>query len=142
MGREANILTVHRAGQAINTGNLEALMDVFAEDLLDHDPSTNQGSGPEGIIQFFRQMCDSFSAMTMTVESLVADEDQVAIAYTMRGIHSGTFQGVVATGQRIEVRGLQIERFNTEGKVQERWGSTNVLGILQQLGATSPFNGE
>ena len=133
MGREANILTVHGAGQAINTGELDALVDVFAHDLIDHDPSPDQGSGPEGIISFFKQMCQSFSGMTMTIESLVADEDHVAIAYTMRGLHSGTFQGIAATGRKIEVRGMQIERFNAEGKVQERWGSTDVLGILQQV---------
>ena len=138
MGREANILTVHKAGKAINTGELDALMDVFADDLIDHDPSRNQGSGPEGIISFFKQMCESFSGMTMDIDSLVADEDQVAIAYTMRGLHSGTFQGTPATGRTIEVRGMQIERFNKDGKVQERWGSTDVLGILQQLGAAWP----
>ena len=39
------------------------------------------------------------------------------------------------TGQRIEARGMQIGRFEN-GKIVERWGSTDELGIMRQLGAT------
>ncbi len=63
---------------------------------------------------------------------MVADEDKVAIAYTIEGTHKGEFQGVPATGKRIKARGLEICRFE-DGKMAERWGSSDVLGIMQQL---------
>ena len=71
----------------------------------------------------------------MTIDHLVADDDNVSIAYTMRGTHLNPFDGVAATGRKIEVRGLQIEQFDAAAKVRERWGSTDVLGVLQQIGA-------
>ncbi|MBA2550007.1 MAG: ester cyclase, partial [Nocardioidaceae bacterium] len=43
--------------------------------------------------------------------------------------------GIAPTGRKIEVRGVQIGRFE-DGKIVERWGSSDELGILQQLGAT------
>ena len=39
-----------------------------------------------------------------------------------------------ATGKPIEVRGMQIGRFEN-GKMVERWGSSDELGILKQIGA-------
>jgi predicted ester cyclase len=38
------------------------------------------------------------------------------------------------TGRKIEARGLQIGRFE-DGKIVERWGSSDELGILKALGA-------
>ena len=65
---------------------------------------------------------------------MVADDENVAIAYMLAGIHQGDFQGVPSSGRRIEVRGMQIARFR-EGRMVERWGSSDELGILKQIGA-------
>ncbi len=50
------------------------------------------------------------------------------------GTHDGDFNGVAPTGKKIEVRGLQIGRFE-DGVIVERLGSSDELGILKQLGA-------
>lgn len=65
---------------------------------------------------------------------MVVDDENVAFAYTLTGTHQGEFLGVAATGKRIQVRGLQIGRFES-GQIVERWGSTDQLTILQQIGA-------
>jgi predicted ester cyclase len=41
--------------------------------------------------------------------------------------------GIEPTGKRISVRGIQVGRFEN-GMLVERWGSTDQLGLLQQLG--------
>ena len=51
----------------------------------------------------------------------------------MTGTHQGDFMGVPATGKRVSARGMQIGRFE-DGKMVERWGSSDELGILKQLG--------
>jgi predicted ester cyclase len=45
--------------------------------------------------------------------------------------------GIPATGRPVEARGMQIARFEN-GQMVERWGSSNELGILQQIGAFPP----
>jgi predicted ester cyclase len=45
----------------------------------------------------------------------------------------GEYMGYAPTGKHFEVRSLQIGRFEN-GKIKERWGSTDILGILGQLG--------
>ena len=51
-----------------------------------------------------------------------------------RGTRRGEFAGIAPTGRHITARGMQIARFE-DGKIVERWGSPDELGILLKLGA-------
>ena len=138
MSKEANIATAKKMGEAINHGNLEAFHQIFAADVVDHDPAPDQGKGPEGFVGFFTQFRHAFPDLKIAVEHMVADEDNVAIAYTITGTQQGPFQGIPATGKKIKARGMQIAKFNADAQITERWGSSDEMGILQQIGASSP----
>lgn len=138
MSREHNIAITKRMGEAINKEDLNFLNEVFAPDVVDHDPAPDQGKGPEGFIRFFAQFRTAFPDLKIAVEEMVADEDKVAIAYTITGTQHGAFQGNPATGRRIKARGVQIAKFNREGMIVERWGSSDEAGILKQIGAYTP----
>lgn len=66
------------------------------------------------------------------VEYLVVDADNVAIAYTMTGTQQGPFMGFTPTGAGADTRRSDCKF--ADGKLIERWGSLDQLGILQQLG--------
>lgn len=135
MSKEQNIAVQQQAAEKINSGDLDGGVDVlFARDAVDHDPAPGQGPGREGIRTFFRALGVAFPDAHLEPETLVADDDQVAFAYTLTGTHEGDLNGVAATGKRIKVRGLQIGRFEN-GQIVERWGSSDELGILTQIGA-------
>lgn len=106
----------------------------MAPTVVDHDPAPDQGLGPEGFIKFFSMFRAAFPDLKVTVEQMVADDDNVAIAYTVTGTHLGDFLGVPTMGRRISARGMQIARFQNS-QIVERWGSSDQLGILQQIGA-------
>ena len=133
MTKEENKKTQEQFGEAVNNGNLEKLRELVAQDVKDHDPAPNQAPGPQGYIDFFSMMRKAFPDMQVEVEHLVADEDNVAFAYTLTGTHKGDFMGVDGTGTPIKIRGMQISRFK-DGKMVERWGSSDELGILKQIG--------
>ena len=135
MSKENNIAAQTKFGEAINSGNLHLLKDIVAENSVDHDPAPGQGAGPEGYVKFFTMMRTAFPDFKVAVETLVADEEQVAFAYTVTGTHQGDFNGIPATGKTIKARGMQISKFK-DGKMVERWGSSDELGILKQLGIT------
>ena len=134
MSQQENIKLQQQFGAAVNGGNLNALRDIVAPDAVDHDPAPDQGVGPEGFIKLFTMMRSAFPDLKIAVEHMVADDDNVAFAYTITGTHSSDFMGVPATGRQIKARGMQITRFEG-GKQVERWGSSDELGILQQIGA-------
>ena len=141
MAKDANIAAQERFAEGVNTGNFDVFDEVVAPDVVDHDPAPEQGPGPEGYKEMFRNMRSAFPDMEVTPEHMIATEDDVALAYTIVGTHDGEFLGVAPTGKRITSRGVQIGRFE-EGRLVERWGSSDQLAILQQLGAEPQTHGE
>lgn len=133
MSREANTAAQQSFGDAVNSGDLAAITAVVAPDALDHDPAPGQEPGPEGYQAMFTEMRTAFPDLHVEVEHLTATEDDVAIAYTATGTQQGELQGQPATGRSVSFRGVQIGRF-ADGKLVERWGSSDQLGMLTQLG--------
>ena len=132
--RESSIQATEKFGELVNGGRFDAFPEVVAPDCHDHDPAPGQHMGPEGYKAFFTELRTAFPDMQVEVKKLVADGDSVAFAYTLTGTHQGDFNGHKPTGKAIKVRGMQIGRF-VDGKMVERWGSSDELGILKQIGA-------
>ena len=135
MSRDANIAAQENLAQNISAGNVDQAVESFAEHCVDHDPAPDQGPGREGFRTFFTALVTAFPDAHIEPAHLVADDENVGIAYTLSGTHQGEFRGIAPTGKRVEVRGVQIGRFEN-GQIVERGGSTDELGLLAQLGAT------
>jgi len=133
MSQQDNIAAQEHLAENLNAGNIETAVESFAVDAVDHDPAPGQAAGREGFKAFFTELTSAFPDAHIEPAHMVADDANVAIAYTLTGTHQGDFNGIAPTGKTIEVRGLQIGRFE-DGKIVERWGSSDELGILQQLG--------
>ncbi|PZR68203.1 MAG: ester cyclase [Solirubrobacterales bacterium] len=135
MNSETNIAALERMAEMVNTGNLDTLDEVVDQDAVDHDPAPGQERGPEGFKDFFSTLRAAFPDLKLEPVTVVADDEHVAMAYTINGTHQGEFQGIAASGRRISARGVEIVKFR-DGKLIERWGSSDELGILMQLGLT------
>ncbi len=133
MSKNENIAAQEHLAENINAGKVDVAVETFAQDAVDHDPAQGQGPGREGFKAFFTALTTAFPDAHVEPAHVVADDEHVAIAYTLTGTHRGDFNGVAPTGKMIEVRGVQIGRFEN-GKIVERWGSSDELGILKQLG--------
>ena len=133
MSKEVNQAALGKFAEAVQTGNFEAFKEVVSPENIDHDPAAGQVQGPEGYRMFFSGMRTAFPDMSVALETVVADEDSIAFAYTLTGTHTGPLMGHAPTGKKIKIRGMQISKFK-DGKMVERWGSSDELGMLQQLG--------
>lgn len=138
MAVEGNAATVEKAIELINSGQLEAGVDVlFAVDAVDHDPAPGQGPGRHGFLGFFRDLTTGFPDLRMRPRHVTANADHVSVAFTVSGTHTGPFMGVPPTGRAFRVNGVEIFRF-VAGQVAERWGLTDDLGIMAQLDLVTP----
>ena len=133
MSQQDNIAAQTAFGEAVNSGNLEVLTQVVAPAAVDHDPAPGQGPGPEGYQAMFTDLRRAFPDLHVEVEHLLATEDELAFAYTITGTHRGDLAGHAPTGRQVRFRGMQISRFE-DGKLVERWGSSDELGMMRQLG--------
>jgi steroid delta-isomerase-like uncharacterized protein len=136
MSKEANLQTLSKFAEAVNTGQFDLFKETVSIENIDHDPARGQVPGPEGYRVFFEGMRIAFPDLKVALETLVADEDSIAIAYTLTGTQNGPLMGIAPTGRRMKIRGMQISKFK-EGRMVERWGSSDELGMLQQLGAVT-----
>lgn len=118
----------------INQGRLERTDDIVIEDFVELDPLPGQAQGREGLKEAIRQMRSAFPDIRWTVDEMLAEGDKVFTRFTWSGTHEGAFLGVPATGRRITVKGMVIDRLVT-GKMADSRILMDTLGLLQQLGA-------
>jgi steroid delta-isomerase-like uncharacterized protein len=136
MSKEVNLATLAKFAEAVNTGKFDLFNEVVSIENIDHDPAQGQVPGPEGYRVFFSKLRSAFPDLSVTLETMVADDESIAIAYTLTGTQSGSFMGIAPTGRKVKIRGMQISKFK-DGKMVERWGSSDELGMLQQLGVAA-----
>jgi predicted ester cyclase len=109
------------------------LEDRYDVNFTDHDPAEGQPAGPGGMAWFWEQFGRSFSDIERDVIETIATPTRLVTIMDLSGTHTGEFLGHAATGKRFTVRNVQVLGFR-DGKASDRWGSTDELGILQQLG--------
>ncbi len=66
--------------------------------------------------------------------SRIADLDRVVSRWHLEGTHMGPLMGIAASGRRINVECIRIDRI-AEGKIVESWMQWDSLGLLEQIGA-------
>jgi steroid delta-isomerase-like uncharacterized protein len=120
-------------GRAVSTGNFGLLDELIAADAVDHNPVPGQAPGLEGVKQVFTMFQTSFPDLHFVVEDQIAEGDKVVSRLTAYGTHQGDFQGLPPTGKSTTQTGIDILRLEG-GKVVERWGEFDNLGLMQQLG--------
>lgn len=134
MSTQANLDAQAKLADGVSRGQVDVVFDVFAAGVVDHDPAPGQPDGPGGFEAVFTTLRAAFDDLTIVADKVVTDDEHVAVAYTLSGIHNGEFMGVAATGKKVSARGVQIARFE-QGQIVERWGSSDELGLLHQIGA-------
>ena len=120
-------------GEIVGAGDYDRLTEVLADGLVDHDPAPDQSAGPKGIGEFWATFKTAFPDVALEPVQVVATEEYVTAVLEITGTHRGEFLGHEATGKSFTVRGIQVGKF-ADGKMTDRWGATDQLGILQQLG--------
>jgi len=122
---------------ALATGNMALLDQVMAPNIVDHHPDPAQAPGLDAIKHAFAGLRDAFPDLHFSVDDVIADDDKVAVRLTCRATHTGAFLGFPATHRQVTYAVFDHLRLDA-GKIVERWGVVDALGLLLQLGLTLP----
>jgi len=131
---EQNKAAARRFLEETDKGNLDVIDELVSPDAVDHNPFPGQAPGAEGVRQVFAMLKAAFPDMSQSIQDMVAEGDRVAIRSTLHGSHRGEFLGIPATGKHVALPGIDIIRFDEEGKMIEHWGLFDVPLLMQPVG--------
>ncbi|MFF7760746.1 ester cyclase [Streptomyces griseorubiginosus] len=131
---EQNKQTVTAFIDALFTrGDLSAVDVHLTEDFVNHDPPVGVGTDREGMraaAAIFRQACPDWRS---DLGRLVGEGDMVVEVFTASGTRQGELMGVPGDGRTLVLKGINVFRLR-DGRIAERWGRLDELGLLSQLG--------
>ena len=120
--------------EVVAAGRLDVLDEIAAETLIDHTAvAAGWGKGRAGLerhVRFFRSCVPD---PEITIERLIASDDEVVGVWRVKGVHRGPLFGVPATGKVIEWTNASIFRVEG-GKIVDYTGVWGSLEAVQRMG--------
>ncbi|MFJ3223806.1 ester cyclase [Streptomyces sp. NPDC086783] len=131
---EQNKKTVSDFIEALFTkGDLGAVDVWLAEDFVDHDPPFGGPADREGMRAAGAMFRAAFPDWHSDTGLLIGEGDLVVEQFTASGTQRGEILGVAPTGRTLSLPGINIFRLR-DGRIVERWGRLDELGLLRGLG--------
>jgi len=134
---EASRELLDRYVELYNAGDLDACMDLYAEDAVQrmHDGIFE---GLDGIRDRLARDLDAFPDAHYVVDSFLDEGDKFADEWTFTGTNTGPFRlpdgtEVPATGNRVEIKGMELVEVR-DGKIVVDNLYYDFMASLVQLG--------
>ena len=119
---------------AVANRDTRAMVEHWSEDGVDDLVPVGPLRGHDEIAAFFRELFAAVPDLETTVTRVVAGERQAAVEWRMTGHFSGApFQGVDATGRRVEMRGLDLLEIE-DGAIVANTAYYDGMSFARQIG--------
>ena len=122
----------HRA-DAYEDLDAAALAADYAEDAVIESPTAGVHQGREAAEKALRAIFTAFLDLTLTVDHLLIDGDDVASVITLEGTHIGDFLGIPPTGKRFKIPAVFFYQL-ANGKIVRERRIYDFTGLLVQIG--------
>ena len=131
---EQNKQTVTEFIDALFTkGDLGSVDEYLAEGFVNHDPPLGVTADREGMRAAGAAFRAAFPDWHSEMDFLVGEGDLVVEHFTAGGTQQGEIFGVPPSDRVVALPGINIWRVRG-GRIVERWGRLDELGLLRQLG--------
>ena len=133
---ERNQILMKKFKTMINTADDHLAEELVASDAPFYTPASPEPlHGGKGYLSIVHWMRKGFSDVQWKLEEMVADENKVAVRWTLTGTHDGEFLGIKPTGNKISVCVMNFYYFNKDGKITNDIAAEGMIGILRGIGA-------
>ena len=85
--------------EVFNQGNLAAIDELSAPNIVDHTAMPDQSPGTEGLKQMIGMYLSAFPNLHLTVDAMIGEGDMVSVLSTVTGTHTADMMGIPPTGQ-------------------------------------------
>ncbi len=143
MSEENKALARREIEEIFNGSNLDAADEIYAADFVDHDRAFSwKMHDPVDMKEYVGVLHSAFPDFHVTLEDQVAEGDKVVNRWTAQGTHLGEYMGIAPTGKEVRFAGMHISHIAQEGKIAENWEVYDLMGLMRQIGAAHPQQGE
>ncbi len=137
MSVEENKATLKRLyDEAWNKGNMSVLPELVSPDFIWHTPGKDY-RGTDGYRDLIDLLRVPFPDLHFTIDTVVAEGDQIAFVKSGKGTHKGKFMNAEPTGKEVNWKQAIFWRFK-DGKVVESMSISNSLSVFRQMGIAPP----
>ncbi len=130
---EQNKEIVHKLYESIDKQDFDTFLELCASDGVCHIPGLPGAVPLEAVTQVIKSFYKAFPDSTHDIKAVIAEGDKVAIRFTQVSTHTGEYEGIPPTGNKISVECQHMLRL-ADGKVAEVWLVEDNLGMMMQLG--------
>ena len=143
----ANIVATRRLFEALSSRDPEVLPTAIDELMIPEFVTHGDALFPlvygrDALRQAIPRFKAAFPDATATIQQIFAEGHKVMVHVQVSGTHEGEWMGVPATHRSMTWTASSIIRFNSAGKMVERWVIEDELGVMQQLGRVPRFQGQ
>jgi len=124
---------------ALARRDVDAAAACWAPDGIDNLIDWATVEGPAGVRAFFGELFGAVPDFAIEVDSMVAEDDRVAVRWHASGTFAGesSFQGIAPTGGRVTATGLDLLEVR-DGLIVHNDAFTDGLGFARRLGMLPP----
>jgi steroid delta-isomerase-like uncharacterized protein len=120
--------------EVVGSGDLSVLGEIAAEDMVDHTAvAAGWGTGRQGLIKHVTYFRQTLPDLAVTVQRLIASDDEVVGIWRVSGTHRGHLFGYPATGRHLEWSNASIFKI-ADRKVIDYAGVWGALEAVQGMG--------
>jgi predicted ester cyclase len=126
----------------LDTGTLEIIPEIFAEDAQVHGPIYTIFMSP---LENYDDIRDhvignrtGFPDLHHQIHAQLAEGNRVVTFFTVSGTNTGVFVGQPPTNKHMGGPGISVDTFNRRGRIIESWQTCDRTLNFTQLGALPP----
>jgi steroid delta-isomerase-like uncharacterized protein len=119
-----------------NNGNPALINQLFAPNYQHHDPHNPEVYDLETYTRWLTALRAAFPDLRMHIDDIITEGNKVVLRWTIRGTHTGEYMGLLPTGQKMTLSGINVY-YVADGKITEAWFNYDSVGMMGQLGGLS-----
>ncbi|PKK84531.1 MAG: hypothetical protein CVT49_02860 [candidate division Zixibacteria bacterium HGW-Zixibacteria-1] len=122
--------------EARDTYNLELLDEIYAPDVIIHDPGSPEPlMGLKALKDYYNNSHAMFSDLKIKMGNTFISGDRIIWEWTFTGTNTGPMGALPATGKSVKFSGIAVDKIQN-GKIIEEWVFFDRVNLYQQLGFT------
>jgi predicted ester cyclase len=139
---EQNKEIVHQLYESIDKQDFDTILKLSTSDGVCHIPGVPDAIPIKAAAEVIKSFYQAFPGSVHDINAVIAEGDKVAVRFIQVSTHTGEYEGIPPTGNKIKVACHHILRL-VDGKVAEVWLVEDNLGMMMQLGMElKPKEGE